>query len=171
MNITTNQLITYVLTLIITIIGGYFTKEVSKLVPNIIAFVQAHIGLTNYQKVKLIAQDIWNVVEEHFRVNELISDTVQSKITIFETLIKQKVPGITDQEIELVRQAIAGEFNKDKPIVLKAIQEPVVTVATPIVKYFATDGTELTPLIASITALPVQPVLTVTDTATVAPIV
>ncbi|MGH4122665.1 MAG: hypothetical protein ACREV6_07030, partial [Clostridium sp.] len=95
---------------------------------------------------KLVAMDIWNIVEEHFRLNEIIGDTVQAKITLFETLIKQKVPGIKDKEIETFRQAIAGEVNKNKVIIEKAIEDPV-TIATPIIKYFAADGiTELQPV-------------------------
>ncbi|MGH4122269.1 MAG: hypothetical protein ACREV6_05005, partial [Clostridium sp.] len=95
---------------------------------------------------KLVAMDIWNIVEEHFRLNEIIGDTVQAKITLFETLIKQKVPGITDLQIENFRQAIAGEVNKDKSLIIKAIEQPIEVVA-PIIKYFAQDGvTELTPV-------------------------
>lgn len=47
--------------------------------------------------------DIWNVIEEHFRLNEIIGDTVQAKIVMFTSLIKQKIPGITDANIELLR--------------------------------------------------------------------
>ena len=95
---------------------AYVGKEVVKLTPKLIDFVVAKIGLTKYQKSKLVAMDIWNVVEEHFRINQIIGDTVQAKITMFETLIKQKIPSITDADIELFRQAIAGEVNKIKPV-------------------------------------------------------
>ena len=136
-----------VLLTILTGFLGYIGKEVVKLAPKLIDFVVAKIGLTNYTKSKLIALDIWNIVEEHFRLNQIIGDTVQSKIILFETLIKQKIPGITDAEIETFRQAIAGEFNKDKPLIIKAIDDPI-TVVAPIIKYFAADGiTELQPVI------------------------
>ena len=125
---------------------GYIGKEVVKLAPKLIDFVVIKISLTNYMKSRLVALDIWNVIEEHFRVNEIIGDTVQAKITMFETLIKQKIPGITDANIEMLRQAIAGEFNKDKALIIKAIEDPV-TVVTPIIKYFAEDRvTELQPV-------------------------
>jgi hypothetical protein len=126
---------------------GYIGKQVVKLVPKIIDYVVAKIGLTNYQKSKLVALDIWNAIEEHFRVNGIIEDTVQAKITMFESLIKQKIPAITDKDIELVRQAIAGEINKDKPLILKTIEQPI-EIGVPIKKYFAEDGvTELQPVI------------------------
>ena len=138
--------------ILITVLTGflaYLGKEVVKLAPKLVEFVVAKIGLTNYQKSKLIAIDIWNIVEEHFRLNEIIGDMVQFKITLFETLIKQKIPGITDEEIATLRQAIAGEVNKNKPLIIKTIEDPV-TIATPIIKYFAADGTtELQPVVVT----------------------
>lgn len=37
---------------------------------------------------------------------------------MFETLIKDKVPGIPAYEIQTIRQSIAGEFNIDKPLII-----------------------------------------------------
>lgn len=112
---------------ILTAIFAFVGNALIKVIPHVIDFVVAHVGLTNYLKTRTIAFDIWNIVEEHFRVNELISDTVQSKITMFDSLIKQKIPGITEEEIYSVRQAIAGELNKDKPLVIKAVEAPTIT--------------------------------------------
>ena len=135
-----------VLLTILTGFLGYIGKEVVKLAPKLIDFVVAKIGLTNYTKGKLIALDVWSVVEEEFRLNKIIGDTIQAKQIMFKTLIKQKIPSITDVQIENFRQAIAGEFNKDKPLIIKAIEEPV-TVVAPIIKYFNADGIELQPII------------------------
>ena len=100
---------------------AYVGKEVLKFAPKIAEYLVAKIGLTNYQKTKAIAWDIWNVIEEHSRLTQIVGDKVQVKMDMFETLIKQKVPGITNDEIETIRQSIAGEFNKDKPLVIKAL--------------------------------------------------
>jgi len=43
---------------------------------------------------------------------------------MFETLVKEKVPGITDDEIQNIRQSIAGEFNKDKPLIITVLEKP-----------------------------------------------
>ena len=149
MNELMNQIIPTLTTVLITVLVafiGYVGKVIVKFVPMVIDFIVAKVGITNYQKSKLVACDIWNVIEEHFRVNEIIGDTVQAKVIMFETLIKQKIPGITNREIELVRQAIAGEINKDKSAVIKAIEQPIEVVPA-IVKYFAPDGvTELQPV-------------------------
>ncbi|MCB2297817.1 hypothetical protein [Clostridium tagluense] len=137
-----------ILLTILTGFLGYLSKEVVKLVPQIVDFVVAKIGLTNYQKSKLVAVDVWNVIEEHFRLSEIIGDTVQAKIKMFTSLVRLKIPGITDEQIENLRQAVAGEFNKNKPLIIKAFEEPTVITATPIIKYFAPDGiTELQPVV------------------------
>jgi len=101
---------------------AYLGKEVVKITPIVIDYIVAKVGLANYEKTKAIAWDLWNVIEEHFRISEIVGDTSKAKIMMFETLIKQKIPGITDAEIEIVRQAIAGEFNKNKPIIIKSIE-------------------------------------------------
>lgn len=103
--------------ILLTFITGflaYLSKEVVMLAPKLVEFVVAKVGLTKYQQSKSFAIDVFNIVEEHYRLNELIGSTVQAKITMFETLIKQKIPGITDAQIINFRQAIAGEFNKNK---------------------------------------------------------
>ncbi|MBW9157233.1 hypothetical protein [Clostridium tagluense] len=140
-----------ILLTILTGFLGYLGKEVVKIVPKLVDLILARIGLAKYEKAKLVGLDIWNVIEEHFRLSEIIGDTISAKRKMFESLIKIKIPSITDADIEFVRQAVAGEVNKDKPLVIKAIEEataPIINViaVTPITKYVAPDGTELTPV-------------------------
>lgn len=139
----TIQLITPIINAILIAILGIIGKEVVKVVPKAIDLLVAKIGLANYQKYKAIAIDIFNKIEEDGRLGKL----VDSKMNTFEILIKAKIPSITDSEIELLRQAIAGEFNKDKPAIEKAIEQPVQEVKVePIIKYVTQDGTELQPI-------------------------
>ena len=139
-----NDFLTILYPILLTILAGFLGcvgKEVVKLTPQLIDFVVAKIGLTNYQKSKLVALDVWNVIEEDKRLGKLVN----SKINEFETLIKIKIPSISNADIKLLRQSIAGEYNKDKPVIIKAIEEPVTAAA--IIKYFAADGiTELRPV-------------------------
>ena len=129
---------------------AYLGKKVLKLIPLVIEFVVAKIGLTNYQKYKAIAWDVWNKGEEFFRLNPIIGSTIQAKILMFETEIRKKIPGITDAQIEDFRQAIAGEVNKDKPAVIKAIEDPVeIVTINPIKKYVDENGVELQPISAA----------------------
>jgi len=144
-----NQILSVVYPILFTFLTGFFVyigKEAVKLTPAVVEFIVTKIGLTNYTRIKLIGLDIWNIIEEQSRLDPIIGDTVQSKIKEFETRIKIKVPGITDSQIEDLRQAIAGEFNKDKDPIIKAIEEQVESIPA-IIKYFAPDGvTELQPI-------------------------
>ena len=139
-----NDFLSILYPMLLTMLAGFLGcvgKEVVKLAPQLVSFVVAKIGITNYQKSKLVALDVWNVIEEDKRVGKLVN----SKINEFETLIKIKIPSISDTDIKLLRQSIAGEYNKDKPVIIKAIEEPLT--AAPILKYFALDGiTELQPV-------------------------
>lgn len=72
------------------------------------------IGINQYNQDKKIALDIWNIVEEHFRVNEIVGITINNKIKMFNYEIKKKCPYLTQQEIDFLRQTIAGEINNFK---------------------------------------------------------
>jgi hypothetical protein len=143
----TLQLITPILNFVLVGVLGYIGKQIAKVVPVVIEFIISKVGLTNYQKCKSVAWDIFNEVEEHFRLSDVVGDKVQAKILMFETLIKQKIPGITDEEIQSFRQSIAGEINKNKQVVQQAASyaETVVSV-TPVIKYFTEEGIELIPV-------------------------
>lgn len=131
-----------VINMALVAILGYIGKEVIKVVPKVVELLVAKIGLTNYTKLKAVAQDIWNIVEEDGRLGKLET----SKIEAFKSLIRAKVPGITDGQIDLIRQAIAGEYNKDKATVVTAVENPTVVTVTPTVKYVTSEGVELKPV-------------------------
>lgn len=138
-----NEFLSIFYPVLFTFLAGflaYVGKQLIKVAPELVAYVVAKIGLTNYQKVKAVGWDIFKAIEEDGRLGKLVN----SKIDEFENRITQEFPSITKDKIEAVRQAIAGEYNRDKPVVEKAIEQ-VVTVA-PTIKYVSTDGTELQPV-------------------------
>ena len=115
---------------------GYATKEAVKLIPKAVNLLVAKIGLTNYAKSKEVATDVFKKVNENNRLGLLVN----SKADEFETLIKAKLPNISDADISLFRQSIADDYNINKPAIEKAL-EPVTTIATK--KYYDDDGIEL----------------------------
>ena len=119
---------------------GYAIKESVKLIPKAVSLLVAKIGLVNYNKGKVVAVDVFKKVNENNRLG-LLANT---KADEFETLIKKKIPNITDADISLFRQSIADDYNKNKPAIEKVL-EPVK--ADPVIKYYAADGiTELQPI-------------------------
>lgn len=64
------------------------------------------------------AKQIWNVVEEKYRITEKVEDLLVSKSKMFDDLLLQKIPYLTQENIDDLRQAIAGEFNKGKQAII-----------------------------------------------------
>ena len=136
-------ILTPVINIVLVGILGYIGGAIVKLVPHAIDFIIAKTSLAKYNKMKSIAADIWNKIEEDGRLGELIS----SKLSTFEKLILTRFPNITRADIDLLNKAIAGEVNKDKPVIEKELDVPVTIVpVTPIIKYVTTDGVELQPI-------------------------
>lgn len=70
--------------------------------------------IKDHQQQISIAKEIWGIVNEHFRVTKTIEDVIQDKIKMFDDMILKKIPGLTQENIDYLRQTIAGEVNKDK---------------------------------------------------------
>ncbi len=102
------HIIIIILGIIISLIGSYIIKFVksknSELVKN--------IGVAKYNSYKSVAMDIWNIVEEYFRINPLIDSYVNNKCKMFNDLLKKKFPDLNQEDIDFIRQTIAGEINK-----------------------------------------------------------
>lgn len=127
---------------------GYAIKETVKLIPKAVTLLVAKVGLTNYTKGKAVAVDVFKKVNENNRLGLLAN----SKADEFETLIKAKLPNISDADISLFRQSIADDYNKSKPAIVKAL-EPVVTTVTPTFKYVDANGNELIPKVEPVAAV------------------
>ena len=117
------NILNVVLPYIVTAIGGYLTVKIVKIVPFVISYIKAKAGLATYNKMKIVSLDIWKAINEDFRLGELVG----SELETFENMIKKQFPNITDDTIRLLNKSLAGEINKDKPIVEKAIEAPTAT--------------------------------------------
>ncbi len=74
----------------------------------------AKIGADTYDHDLAVARSIWGVVDEEFRITPTLGKTIANKQALFAEKIQKAIPGITDDEIEQLRQAIAGEVNKGR---------------------------------------------------------
>ena len=70
--------------------------------------------LDKYSELINTAKDIWNIVEEKYRITENIEELVESKADMFDRLLLKKIPALTQEQLNKIRQALAGEFNKGK---------------------------------------------------------
>ena len=70
--------------------------------------------LDKYSELINTAKDIWNIVEEKYRITENVEELVESKAEMFDRLLLAKIPGLKANQIEEIRQALAGKYNKEK---------------------------------------------------------
>ena len=75
------------------------------------------IKFTKYNEVLEVGKNIWNVVEEKYRITDNLESLAESKAKTFDKLLLDKFPHLTQSEISEVRQAIAGEYNKGKSMI------------------------------------------------------
>ena len=76
--------------------------------------VVAKIGADTYNQRLAVARQMWGAVDEEFRITPTLEKTIENKQKLFAEKIKKAIPGITDSEIEQLRQAVAGEVNKGR---------------------------------------------------------
>lgn len=65
------------------------------------------------------AKQVWNIVEENFRITESVEKKVSSKADEFNKMMMDKFPELSISDISELRQSIAGEVNKGKEAVLE----------------------------------------------------
>jgi len=137
-----------VLAIGVTSVLGFIGKEVITLAPQVYKYIVDKRGLTKLQQDEVLGKKVFNSVEEDGRLGILVVD----KITAFGNGIRSLIPAITDEDVDLLRQSIAGEFNATKSAVVKEVQavdavapvkiENIVTVK----KYYNDEGIELVPV-------------------------
>lgn len=71
---------------------------------------------SKYAELFEVGKNIWNMVEEKYRITDNIENLAKSKADLFDKLLLEKFPHLTKSELTEVRQAIAGEYNKGKTL-------------------------------------------------------
>ncbi|STB59709.1 cobalt ABC transporter permease [Clostridium perfringens] len=69
---------------------------------------------SKYNELFEVGKNIWNMVEEKYRVTDNIENLAKSKAAMFDRMLLEKFPHLTEKELTEVRQALAGEYNKGK---------------------------------------------------------
>ncbi|OPJ56159.1 hypothetical protein [Clostridium oryzae] len=98
--------------------------------------IESKIGAYNYDFIKTVGLDVWNIVEEKFRLKEAVGKFTDEKIAEFNKLIKERISSISDEDIEKVRQAIVGEANKGK----KELSEDITALHANVTKLTNDDA-------------------------------
>jgi hypothetical protein len=78
--------------------------------------VELRIVSSGHEKELNTAKEVWNIVDEKFRITENCTSVLGSKVDEFNKLLLSKIPGLTQDDLNYLRQAVAGEINKYKNI-------------------------------------------------------
>lgn len=81
----------------------------------ITAYIKLKLANTKYDYVLNVAKGIWNRVDEDFRLElQEIIIKYAKKSDYFDDLLLKRFPSLTQEDIDEIRQAIAGEINRNK---------------------------------------------------------
>ena len=79
--------------------------------------IEQKIKASGHEEELNTAKEVWNIIEEKYRITENASQVLESKADEFDKLLLQRIPGLSQQNLSDLRQAIAGEVNKGKAAV------------------------------------------------------
>lgn len=103
-----------VLTAIIGVVGGAI---VQLLATKKSAIIQK-IGVDRYNQELAEAKAVWGIVDEFFRTNPALSKTMATAAAKFNEILSKRLPYLTSDELDHLRQAVAGEVNKGKAVLI-----------------------------------------------------
>ena len=109
--------VTGVLVAIIKTVGD----SVIELIEAKIKAVALKMGVDQYNADLVVAKNIFNIVDEYFRITPTVTKTIEAAQAKFTEEILKAIPSITADEIEQLRQAVAGEVNKGKDVVVAPV--------------------------------------------------
>ncbi|MGL5245523.1 MAG: cobalt ABC transporter permease [Sarcina sp.] len=78
--------------------------------------VEQTLQIDKHQEELKTAKEVWNIIEEKYRITENIEDLCNKKANDFDKLLLEKIPYLKENQIKDIRQAIAGEVNKGKTL-------------------------------------------------------
>jgi len=120
-----DALISLLNTLLVALLA-FAGKEAIVLTPKIKDFIELKVGEKGYNELMQFGIDAWNKIEEDNRLGDLLF----SKSKAFEQLMIKKFPEITQDEINFINKAIAGELNKDKEALWQEVSPATPQEAT-----------------------------------------
>jgi len=119
-----SQIAPIVATAIVTILVATI-KQVGKVAIELLVTKKKEseqkIKISGHEADLNAAKEVWNIIEEKFRITENATQILSSKADEFDKLLFQRIPGLSAQNLDDLRQAIAGEYNKGKTELIQGI--------------------------------------------------
>ena len=112
---TIGVVLTAILVTIIKKIGNEAVEYISKKKE----VAEQQLNSDKNKEILEFAMKAWNIVEEEFRVTENLNKFIGTKAEMFDKLLLEKFPILTEKQIAEIRQAIAGEINRGREALFK----------------------------------------------------
>lgn len=104
-------------TVIIAALGTFIAQirpYVKELLTEATQYAKLRIESGQYEEMLNKAYDIWKLVDENFRIGAAITVAFKDKAEYFDSLLLEQFPSLTQNEIDYIRQVVAGNENSDK---------------------------------------------------------
>lgn len=125
-----NEFLNQIVPLLITCILGILAVMIKSVGDVVIKFLVAKkeeaiakLGQTEYTRRISAAHDIWGIVDEHFRINDALQYTIDDKVNLFNKLLLQRIPDLEPEDLDYLRQTIAGQVNYGKEVLTAPKEE------------------------------------------------
>lgn len=98
------------LTTILVALAGYLTAKGKAYIEKQTALAEKKLGQEKTAAIKLIAQEVFYIVEQQYKN---VPDMANAKRIVFDQLLLNKVPGLTQVELDHLRESICGAVNTE----------------------------------------------------------
>lgn len=78
--------------------------------------VEQKLEIGKHQQELATAREVWGMIDEQYRITGKVEDLIKSKADDFDKLLLAKIPYLTIDEVQDLRQTIAGEINQGKKL-------------------------------------------------------
>lgn len=80
--------------------------------------IEQKIKATGHEEELKTAKEVWGIIEEKYRITENANQVLGSKSNEFDKLLLKRIPGLSQENLNDLRQAIAGQVNVGKQAIL-----------------------------------------------------
>lgn len=98
------------LTTILVALAGYLTAKAKVYIDAKTSLLEKQLGEEKTAAIKVIAQEIYYIVEQQYKN---VPDMANAKRLLFDQMLLQRIPGLTQGELDHLRESICGAVNTE----------------------------------------------------------
>ena len=98
------------LTTILVALASYLTAIGKAYIDKKTDLAEKQLGQEKTAAIKIIAQEVYYIVEQQYKN---VPDMANAKRLLFDQLLLSKVPGLTQDELDHLRESICGAVNAE----------------------------------------------------------